>query len=93
MCYFFVSYYFVAHNLSHHIQLRQKKIAFFFVVVVAMALYFSTLFQFCFKNVTGSGFPTLMEGQTKKGKEGKREDRIENALQMDKVLCEKLESS
>lgn len=34
-----------------------------------------------------------MEGQTKKGKEGKREDRIENALQMDKVLCEKLESS
>ncbi len=34
-----------------------------------------------------------MEGQITRKKDEKREDRIENALQTDKVLREKLESS
>ncbi len=34
-----------------------------------------------------------MEGQVTRKKDEKREDRIENALQTDKVLREKLESS
>lgn len=89
---FFVLYDFVEHNLSHHIQLRQKKVSFFdfvklvfFILFLAMALYFSTLFQFCFKNVTGSGFPTLMEGQTKREK--RERERTELKMLFEWTRC------
>lgn len=50
-----------------------------------MALYFSTLFQFCFKNVTGSGFPTLMEGQTKREK--RERERTELKMLFEWTRC------